>query len=202
VLKFKQYTTITEAAKQELDTSNDSPVVIAPGRFNPPTRGHQLMIKELIALGQQLNAKPVIIVVDSGKRDERNPLSGTDREAALRKMFPAIDIHIAKNPFEAVFDLHDKHSEVPVGGVTGADRASSYKSMIGRIFGPEEMERYEAKVLHRDPDATDDVAGVSGTKAREAAVRGDEGSFRAMTGLEHDDAIKLMAQIRKGMGIE
>lgn len=202
MLKFTQYTTITEATKEKLDTSNSQPVVIAPGRFNPPTRGHQLMIKELIALGQQLNAKPVIIVVDSGKRDERNPLSGTDRAAAIEKMFPAIDIHIAKNPYAAVFDLHDQHNLVPVGGVTGADRADSYKGMIGRIFGPEEMERYEAKILHRDPDAVDDVAGVSGTKARNAAAEGDEGSFRAMTGLEHKDAIELMAKIRKGMGIE
>jgi nicotinamide mononucleotide adenylyltransferase len=202
VLHFKAYTVITEATKEKLDTSKDEPVVIAPGRFNPPHRGHQLMIKELIALSQQLKAKPVIIVVDSGKRDERNPLSGPDRAAALEKMFPMIDIHISKNPYEAVFDLHDKHGEVPIGGVTGADRADSYKGMIGRIFGPEEQERYEAKILHRDPDAVDDVAGVSGTKTREAAVNGDEGAFRAMTGLKHEDAIRLMAQVRKGMGVE
>lgn len=202
MLDFRTYTIITETEKEKLDTSNDRPVVIAPGRFNPPTRGHMLMIRELIALGQQLNAKPVIIVVDSKKYDERNPLTGEVRKEFLQKMFPMIDIHIAKNPYEAVFDLHDQHQEVPVGGVTGADRADSYKAMIGRIFGPEEMERYEAKVLHRDPDSDKDVAGVSGTKAREAAARDDEGSFRAMTGLGHEDAIKLMALVRKGMGIK
>ena len=202
MLKFKDYNVITEATKEKLDTSNDQPVVIAPGRFNPPTRGHQLMIRELIALGQRLQAKPVIIVVDSGKYDERNPLTGEVRREYLRKMFPAVDIHIAKNPYEAVFDLHDKHNEVPVGGVTGADRAKSYKGMIGRIFGPEEEERYEAQVLHRDPDSNDDVAGVSGTKARQAAADNNEGAFRAMTGLGHDDALQLMSQIRKGLGIE
>ena len=138
MLNFKAYRVITEATKEKLDTSNDAPVVIAPGRFNPPTRGHQQMIRELVALGQQLNAKPVIIVVDSGKQDDRNPLSGEVRKEYLQKMFPSIDIHIAKNPYEAVYDLHDKHGEVPVGGVTGLDRADSYKKMIGRIFGPEE----------------------------------------------------------------
>lgn len=202
MLNFIKYNTITEATKEKLDTSNDQPVVIAPGRFNPPTRGHATMIRELIALGQRLNAKPVIIVVDSKKYDERNPLPGSVRAEYLKRMFPAIDIHVAKNPYEAVFDLHDKHGEVPVGGVTGADRADSYKGMIGRIFGPEEMERYEAKILHRDPDSPEDVAGVSGTKARQAAAANDEGAFRAMTGLGHDDAIKLMALVRKGMGIK
>jgi len=202
VLNFKRYNTLLEAEKEKLDTSNDQPVVIAPGRFNPPTRGHQLMIKELVALGQKLSAKPVIIVVDSGKYDERNPLPGTVRKEYLQKMFPAIDIHIARNPYEAVFNLHDQFHEVPVGGVTGADRADNYKKMIGRIFGPEEMDRYEAKILHRDPDAEGDVAGVSGTKAREAAASGDEGAFRAMTGLDHKDAIELMALVRRGMGIE
>lgn len=201
MLKFKTFT-ITEAEKEKLDTSNDRPVVIAPGRFNPPTRGHNLMIKELIALGQHLKAKPVIIVVDSGKRDERNPLSGEVRKQYLQKMFPAIDIHIAKNPYEAVYDLHANYGEVPIGGVTGADRADNYKGMIGRIFGPEEMERYVAKVLHRDPDSSDVVAGASGTKAREAAASHDEGAFRAMTGLKHEDAIELMKLLRKGMGLE
>ncbi len=201
MLNFKQYNQLTEAEKEVLDTTNDQPVVIAPGRFNPPTRGHHLMIRELVELGQRLNAKPVVIVVDSGKYNERNPLTGEVRKQVLQKMFPGIDIHIAKNPYEAVYDLHDKHQEVPVGGVTGADRADSYKKMIGRIFGSAEEEQYQAKVLHRDPDSDNDVAGVSGTKAREAASRNDEGSFRAMTGLDHDDAVALMAQIRKGMGV-
>jgi len=199
VLTFKLYNQITEAEKEKLDTSNDHPVVIAPGRFNPPTRGHQLMIKELVALSQQLNAKPVVLVVDSGKRNERNPLSGEVRKEYLQKMFPGIEIHIVKNPYEGVYDLHDKYGEVPVGGVTGADRADSYKKMVGRIFSAAEEERYQAKVLNRDPDSDVDVAGVSGTKARDAAVRGDEGSFRAMTGLDHRDAMALMAEVRKGM---
>ncbi len=200
MLNFTQYNQIVEAEKEMLDTSNDQPVVIAPGRFNPPTRGHQLMIKELVALGQKLNAKPVVLVVDSGKRDERNPLSGEVRKEYIQKMFPGIDVHVVKNPYMAVYDLHKEYGEVPVGGVTGADRADSYKKMIGRVFGQREEDRYQAKVLHRDPDSPDDVAGASATKARMAAMQNDEGSFRAMTGLEHEDAVRLMDLIRKGTG--
>ena len=93
MLRFQTFNMINEAEKEQLDTSVDRHVVIAPGRYNPPTRGHAAVIKELIQLGHELHAKPVIIVVDSGKYDERNPLTGEVRKEYLHKMFPGIDIH-------------------------------------------------------------------------------------------------------------
>ena len=193
---------IAEAEKEPIDVSGHEPVVIAPGRFNPPHMGHKLMIDKLIQLGKRLGAKPVVVIVDSGKYDARNPLPGEVRQQYLQKMFPMVDFVIKKNPYFAVYDLHAERNQVPVGGVTGADRADSYKKMVGRIFGPEVENNYQAEVLHRDPDAEGDVAGASATKAREAAANNDEAAFRAITGLGHEDAVQLMAQVRKGMGVE
>lgn len=190
---------IAEDAKEQIDVSDHQPAVIAPGRYSPPTRGHKLVIDRLEELAQRLNAKPVVIIVDSGKRSAKNPLSGEVRQQYLQKIFPDMDFVIAPNPYKAVYDLHAEHNLVPVGGVTGADRADSYKKMVGRIFGPEVENAYYPEVLSRDPDAEQDIAGISGTKAREAALADDEGSFRAMTGLEHDDAVALMSLIRQGM---
>ena len=184
------------------DVSGFSPVVISPGRFNPPHRGHQWMINKLIRLGEQLGARPVVVIVDSGKYGERNPLTGEVRLQYLRRMVPeaGLDFVIAKNPYNAVEEMKG-HGMVPVGGVTGADRADSYKRMIARIFGPEVGDRYQAEILHRDPDSEEDVAGASATKAREAAVADDEAAFRAVTGLGHEDAVDLMQQVRRGMGV-
>lgn len=192
---------LTEAEREPIDVSNFSPVVISPGRFNPPHIGHKLMIDSLVKLGKQLKAKPVVIIVDSGKYDARNPLPGDIRQKYLQKMFPQIQFVIAKNPFLAVTDMIER-KELPVGGVTGADRADSYKKMIGRIFGPEIEQQYQAHILHRDPDSGDDVAGASATKAREAAANDDEGAFRALTGLGHEDAMELMHLVKQGMGVE
>lgn len=175
------------------------PVVISPGRFNPPHLGHKLMIDELQQLGRELNAEPVVIVVDSGKRDERNPLSGDIRREYISKMFPGVRVETAHNPYDAVMNLGEEHGMVPVGGVSGSDRGNSYKKMVGRIYGTEAEANYHSKVLERDPDAPDHVAGISGTKVRQAAADDDISRVRAMTGLEHDDAVRIASALKGPM---
>lgn len=182
------------------DVEDFSKIVIAPGRFNPPHRGHKVMIDNLVELGKELNAEPVVLIIDSGKRGEKNPLSGEIRKKYLQKMFPRVRFEIFKNPYEAVFTLADQNKELPVGGVAGADRGNAYKQMVGRIFGDDVKQKYVSKVLYRDPDATDDVAGASATKARNAAKEGDVVKFRALTGLSEPEAKKLMNELVKGMG--
>lgn len=194
-------TFLAESNRDFIDTSDFVPVVIGPGRFVPPHLGHRFMIKTLVRLGEQLNAKPVVIIVDSGKYGARNPLPGNIRQKYLQKIAPKVEYIIAPNPYTAVMEMIEK-KQVPVGGVTGIDRADSYKKMIGRIFGPKIEESYLAETLYRDPDSDREVTGASATKAREFAVNKDEGGFRAITGLEHEDAIELMNMIRKGMGIK
>ena len=203
---FSFKTFIAEATIVD-DVSGHNPVVIAPGRFNPPHRGHRAMIEKLIKLGIELHAEPIVLIIDSGKYGPKNPLPGSVREKYLKKMFPNVRYIVAKNPYEAVAQLANPEEEnvpkfVPVGGVTGSDRAKSYKDMIGRMFGPKAEEKYKAVILHRDPDAEDDVAGVSATKVREAALKGDIGKFRAMTGLKGKDADELMTLVQKGMEAE
>lgn len=189
--------------KEQTDFSSDDlkkmkPVVISPGRFNPPHLGHKLVVGNLVKLGKKLNAKPIVIIVDSGKRDERNPLSGDVRKEYLSKMFPQLHIVVAKNPYEAVAIMGEEGS-VPVGGVTGSDRADSYKKMVGRIFGSDVENKYVTSILHRDPDAGD-VKGISASKVRAAAKAEDVTRVRAMTGLNHDDGVRLTKLLIKGMG--
>lgn len=187
---------VTEEATFDADAiAKMKPVVISPGRFNPPHLGHKLMVTTLKKLAKKHNAEPVVIVVDSGKRDEKNPLSGDIRKGYLQKMFPQVTIVVAKNPYDAV-EMMGKEGFVPVGGVTGSDRADSYKKMVGRIFGDDVAGKYEADILQRDPDA-DDVKGISASKVRAAAAAGDEGKVRAMTGLGHDEAVKLIKTMKE-----
>ena len=182
---------------QHLQVQDASPIVIAPGRYNPPHRGHRLLVSKLIKLGEKLDAEPVLLVIDSGKRNKSNPLSGEVRKEYLCKMFPDVNITIAKNPYEAVYELYTNHHKYPIGGVTGSDRADSYKKMIGRIFGPVLENQFFAEILHRDPDA-DDISGISATGVRQAALCEDEARVRGLTGLNHKDAIQLIEQIKQG----
>lgn len=187
---------ITESAR---DTTGMTPVVIAPGRFNPPHRGHKLVIDKLVALSEKLDAQPVVLIIDSGKYGPKNPLSGEVRKAYLQKMFPEMQFEVYKNAFEALVQLAEQSKMVPIGGVSGADRGHAYKGMIGKIYGDNAGEKYLSEVLHRDPDSNDDIVGISGTKAREAAMEGNIVAFRAMTGLESEEAKALMKLLVIGM---
>lgn len=192
-MSFKQFLT-EEVAFSPDDVAKMKPVVISPGRFNPPHLGHKLMVNNLIKLGKQKDATPVVIVVDSGKRDAKNPLSGDIRKMYLEKMFPQLTIVIAKNPYDAVHQMGEE-GMVPVGGVTGSDRADSYKKMVGRIFGKEVEENYTTSILQRDPDAEGDVKGISASKVRSAIANHDKARVMAMTGLSSHEAAELMKKV-------
>lgn len=197
MLNFSIYNQIAEAAYP--DTSEMKKIVIAPGRWNPPHRGHNLLVRKLIALGEKLKAEPVIIVVDSGKHNERNPLGGKTRCKYLAEMFPCIDMVIAPNAYEAVVLLKDQ-GKVPVGGVSGSDRANTYKGMVNRVF-QKEME-YVTEVLIRDPES-DDTNGVSSTKVRQAVCEGNFPRFKSMVGLKNRaTAVELYEDLRKGLNVK
>lgn len=174
------------------DFSKHTPVVIAPGRFNPPHRGHKLIIDKAIVLGKQLEATPVVLIIDSGKYSSRNPLNGDVRREYLQKMFPNTQFEVFRNAYEAVVALLNEKKMIPVGVVAGRDRASLYESMLRGILGKDT--KYHVEVLHRDPDANG-VKGISGTKVRKAAEEGNIPAFRAMTGLEDAAARTLMKMV-------
>ena len=181
------------------DLSSFKPAVIAPGRFNPPHRGHKLVIDKLVALSEKLNAEPVVLIIDSGKYSSKNPLSGDVRKQYLQKMFPEMRFEVFENAFEAVVQLAEDYQLIPIGGVASQDRGNSYKAMISQIFGKGIGNTYLAEVLYRDVDSDVDIVGISGTKARQAAMEGDVAAFRAMTGFADDDARSLMKLLVDGM---
>lgn len=192
-----------EEADKVKDFSEHTPIVIAPGRFNPPHRGHKLVIDKLVTLGEKLDAQPVVLIIDSGKYGPKNPLTGQVRKAYLEKMFPEMRYEVYKNPYEAVAELAETEKLVPVGGVAGADRGDNYKGMVGRIFGEQIMNEYQSEVLYRNPDSdSEDIKGISATKARVAAMEGDVAAFRAMTGLDESDSRTLIKLLVDGMNTD
>ena len=175
------------------DLSKFKKIVIAPGRFNPPHRGHKLMIDKLVEFARELNAEPVVIIADSKKYDSRNPLTGEVRKEYISKMFPSVRCEISRNPYDCVYDLASFQKQMPVGCVAGSDRGRAYEKMVKNIFG-DEVE-FKTRILVRDPDSSD-IAGISSSKAREAARNGDVTKFRYLTGLDDTDANDLMDKIR------
>lgn len=194
---FSSFVQLTEA--RQIDGATPKTAVFAFGRFNPPTRGHVKLVAAVESIAKELNADPFVFVSRSHD-DKKNPLSYPDKMIFMHKLFPdahIIDNEHIKNPFNATGYLgsHLKYTNIVL--VCGSDRVSEYEKNFSR------PERYfdSFKVVsagERDPDS-DNVLGMSGTKAREAAKNNNLGAFRAATGWQGEVSLELMRAVQKGL---
>ena len=191
-ISFKSFLTETTS---EYDTFDMKRVVIAPGRYNPPHRGHSRIIEQLQTQCEALDATPVIVVIDSGKYDSRNPLDGNTRVELLEKIYPNIEKIVSQNAYGAMLEMQ-KRKMLPVCGVTGTDRKAAYKQVVGSVFGESIGEQFVSDSLYRDPDS-EELVGISGTKVREAVMNGERCKFRTMVDFDTDDANDLFERLRE-----
>lgn len=66
--------------------------VYAVGRFQPPTIGHESMIREVIAKAKELGGKAYIFVSSQTTPKDQNPFSVEVKKAFLEKAFPPEDV--------------------------------------------------------------------------------------------------------------
>ena len=181
-------------------------VVFAFGRYQPPTVGHGLLVTAVKHIAQKQGADHVIYA--SRSQDKKsNPLSVDRKVYYLKRMFPATNF-IAANEhvrtfIEAVKDLNKKYKNIIM--VAGSDRVAEYQKLLnkynGKDFNYDTIEVVSAG--ERDPDA-EGASGMSGTKMREAAKKGDFTSFKKglPSTLSTQDAKRLMNELREAMGVE
>lgn len=192
--------------KQLIKELPSKKVVFAFGRFNPPTTGHELLVKVVKKLALTHNADHAIYASKT-QDSKKNPLSVDKKVHYLNLMFPNTHFVPANNDIrtfiEAVKQLNKKYKNLIM--VAGSDRVPAYKELLtkynGKDFNYDTIEVVSAG--ERDPDA-DDAAGMSATKMRALAVKGDYKQFK--TGLPSSirdiDGRRLMNDIRQGMGLE
>jgi len=181
-------------------------VVFAFGRFNPPTIGHELLVKAVKKLAQQRNADHVIYA--SRTQDaKKNPLSVEKKVKYLKLMFKNTNFAAANDQertfIEAAKALNKKYKNIVM--VAGSDRIPEFKRLLnnynGKEFNFDTIEVVSAG--ERDPDA-DDATGMSASKMRSIAVKGNYAEFKkGLPSTVRDiDGKRLMNDIRDGMGLE
>lgn len=192
--------------KQLVKEMPSKKVVFAFGRFQPPTTGHELLVNAVRKIAAAQRADHIIFA--SRTEDKKsNPLPVDRKVYYLKRMFPNTNF-IAANAevrtfMEAAAMLSKKYKNVVM--IAGSDRVPEYKKLLdkynGTAFNFDTVEVVSAG--ERDPDA-DTASGMSGTKMREAAKKGDFKLFKK--GLPHSltelDGKRLMNEIRVGMGME
>ena len=189
-----------------------STAVFAFGRFNPPTIGHEKLINAVIATNQREGGTAYIY--GSHSQDSRkNPLSHSEKMGYLQKMFPRIKKSIQtkakeRNVLQIAHTLNEKYDKLIL--VVGSDRVDDFTSLLNSYNGIKSKHGFyeykEIKVYsagERDPDA-DGASGMSGSKMRSAATKGDFESF--ISGASSELTIKekrnLMNDVRKGLKLD
>lgn len=192
--------------KQLIKELPSKKVVFAFGRFQPPTTGHELLVNAVKKIASVQKADHVIFA--SRTHDKKsNPLPVDRKVYYLKRMFPKTNFVAANEEIrtfmEAAKSLNKKYKNLVM--IAGSDRVPEYKKLLekynGDVFHYDTIEVVSAG--ERDPDA-DTASGMSGTKMREAAKKGDFASFKR--GLPHTltelDGKRLMNEIRQGMGMD
>ena len=183
-------------------------IVIAFGRFNPPTTGHELLINKAVKFAASKRVDYQIWVTHTQDK-KKNPLPQDRKLYFMKRMFGEnIKFMPTSAPnkrtiIEVVKFLNEKYDEIYI--IAGSDRVPDYQKLLNTYNGKE----YNYKKIQivssgkRDPDS-DSAEGMSATKMRDAAAKGDFVSFKRGTPAKMTvaDAKRMFNEVRKGMNLE
>jgi len=189
-----------------------STAVFVFGRFNPPTIGHEKLLNALTATAQREGGK-ALVYTSSTQDTKKNPLSKAQIFKYLKKAFPRQrktfqTRSTAKTALEVAVELNGKYDKLVM--VVGSDRVSDFNSLLNTYNGVDSKHGfYEYKEIdivsagERDPDASG-ASGMSASKMREAAVKGDFDLFKAgvPSGMSDKDAKNMMNDVRVGLKLD
>jgi len=162
------------------EEKNDT-AVFTFGRFQPPTRAHEKLIKQVGSLAKEKGAHPFVFT-SRKSGDKKNPLPFDMKSGMLRKNY-GVNVPDSKeitNPFQAAQHL-GKLGYKNVHLVLGGDRIKDIGGMIKKYMGHEDPEKridISNLTLHSAGDRS--VDKVSGTSVRAAARSGNVEAFRRM----------------------
>ena len=181
--------------------------VVVFGRFNPPTTGHEKLLKsagtEASRTGADLRIYPSR-TVDAKK----NPLQPGTKIEYMQKMFPDYENDIKDDPnAKTIFDVLVACNNLAYKSVTivvGQDRLAEFQGLAQKYNG-ELYEFEEIKVISagaRDADA-EGLEGMSASKMRDAAAKDDFKAFaKGIPNIGNMDKKNLYNILQKSMGVK
>ena len=182
-------------------------VVITFGRFNPPTTGHEKLLKSASAEADR--SKSDFRVYPSRSVDsKKNPLQPGTKIEYMQKMFPDYADNIKDDAnARTIFDVLVACQNIGYKAVTivvGQDRLSEFQSLAQKYNG-DLYEFEEIKVISagtRDADA-EGLEGMSASKMRAAAAEDDFKAFaKGIPNIGNMDKKNLYNILQKSMGVK
>ena len=187
--------------------------VLAFGRMNPITSGHQNVINTVHKVAAQHNASHTVVVSHTHDA-KKNPLTGAQKVTHAKHAFPGTNIKASSKVKPTILhhaaDLHAKGVE-HLHVIAGSDRASEMHTLLHKYNGKPSSAghagyNFKSITVHsageRDPDA-EGTKGISASKMRAHAASGNKKAFHkgapSSMSVAHKDA--MYHDVRKGMGI-
>ena len=190
-----------------MGTPSSESAVVVFGRFNPPTTGHEKLLKsandEAARVGSDLRIYPSR-TVDAKK----NPLQPGTKIEYMQKMFPDYGEMIKDDPnAKTIFDVLVACENVGYKSVTivvGQDRLAEFQGLAqkynGELYNFEEIKVISAGA--RDPDA-EGLEGMSASKMRDAAAKDDFKAFaKGIPNIGNMEKKNLYNILQKSMGVK
>jgi hypothetical protein len=196
-----------QGAAPEDQAQEEAPTLtVVFGRFNPPTVGHEKLLKS----AKRISAGGDLKVYPSRTQDpKKNPLDPDIKVSYMKKMFPDFEADIINDSdMKSIFDVLKNANEDGYGNVNivvGSDRQAEFENLAqkynGDLYNFDLIRVVSAGV--RDADA-DGVEGMSASKMRKAVMDDDLVSFRKGTPktLDNIDTKALFNAVRQGMGVK
>jgi len=185
---FKQYF---------IEQTDGKTAVIAYGRYNPPTTGHQKLIDKLEEIAFKNNAE-AFLVPSHSQDGIKNPLSYVEKEEILREMCNSASILSQGKTLISLLQFLQQQGYTHIIHIAGSDRIPEYQKLVEMYNGkpdkkgiiPFSFNRYEfISAGERDPDS-EDVEGMSASKLRLLAAEGNLDAFKQGMSNKVTDSLK------------
>ena len=195
----KKYVNIAPVMNEALSKT----AVMTWGRMNPVTIGHEKLISAVIKTAVQKKGIPLIYLSHSVDK-KKNPLPYDQKILFAKAAFgPKIIVKsTARTIIDVAKELSRKFDDLVM--VVGSDRVKEFDTMLNKYNG-KDYSFNSIEVISagdRDPDS-DGVTGMSASKMRVAAEKGDLASFKkGLPRKLQSKAKSVYGAVRAGMGID
>lgn len=185
--------------------------VLAFGRMNPITNGHEALVNKVHEVAKAHNAGHSVVLSHSND-PKKNPLTAAQKVKHAKRAFPGTNVSAATKEQPTILhhavDLHKKGVE-HLHVIAGSDRKEELHNLLHKYNGKKlDHGSYNFKSItvhssgERDPDA-EGTSGMSASKMRAHAAAGEKEAFHAgapskMTKAHRDE---MYHDVRKGMNI-
>jgi hypothetical protein len=185
--------------------------VMAFGRMNPPTIGHEVLVHKVKSVAKQVGGSHHVVLSHS-QDAAKNPLTSAQKVKHAKRFFPDTNISLATkdepNFLTQAAKLH-KQGVTHLHMVAGSDRVPEYHKLLHKYNGTHEGALFNFKkiTLHnagaRDPDA-EGTSGMSASKMRSHANTNSFDDFKQgiPKHVPEHHAKELFRDVRKGMNIK